>query len=64
MRTEMPDQLKIFKAIVWQSDDTSPGQRVVVEAFDLNEAREKLEAEYGKGTVFDLHNEEDSKAVR
>jgi hypothetical protein len=53
-----------YRAIIWTSDATQPGQRVTVLARDLEEAREKLEREHGKGTVFTLHNEEDANRPR
>jgi hypothetical protein len=39
-------------------------QRVTVLASDLVEANSKLEAEHGKGRVFDLHNEEEASRPR
>jgi hypothetical protein len=51
---------RVYRALVWMSDDTRPRLRVAVFAKDLDEAREKLERKYGKGTVFNLHNEEDA----
>jgi len=60
----MSDHEKTYNAIIWQSDAGSVGQRVVVRAVSLEEAREKLEAEYGKGKVFNLHNKEDAEATR
>jgi len=33
-------------------------------AENLKEARKKLVAEYGKGNVYDLHNEEDAARPR
>lgn len=38
-------------------DAGEPGKHVTVVASSLEEAREKLEAEHGKGTVYDLHEE-------
>jgi hypothetical protein len=49
--------------MVWQSASDT-GKRVEIEAVSLEEAREKLEAEYGRGTVFDLHNELDASKPR
>jgi hypothetical protein len=49
--------------MTWTSDD-EPGLRVEVLARSLQEAMEKLEAEHGKGTVFDLRNEEDARRPR
>jgi hypothetical protein len=33
-------------------------------AENLQEAKEKLEKQYGEGTVFNLHNEEDAERPR
>lgn len=56
--------LKLYKAIIWIRDSDKPGQRVTVVAESLKEAKEKLEAQYGEGNVFDLHNEEDAARPR
>jgi hypothetical protein len=50
--------------MIWIRDSGGPGQRVSVLAENLKEAKEKLEAEYGEGNVFDLHNEEDAARPR
>ena len=57
--------MKIYKAIVWDNAlPSKPGQRVTVLAENLDEAKKKLEEEYGKDSVFDLHNEEDAVQPR
>jgi hypothetical protein len=56
----MQTGIRRFVAMIWTSDAKRPGQRVEVEAADLQEARTKLEAEYGEGNVCNLHNEDDS----
>lgn len=56
--------VKVYQAIIWTKDSEKPGERVSVTAESLSEAREKLESEYGKGNVFDLHNEEDASRPR
>ncbi|GHH00491.1 hypothetical protein JJE73_33340 [Comamonas sp. JC664] len=53
-----------YKAIIWTQDPTRPGQRVSIWATSLEEARKLLEQEHGKGTVFNLHNEEDAQTPR
>jgi hypothetical protein len=53
-----------YQAIIWTKDPTQPGTRVTTWAVDLEEARRQLEEEYGEGTVFYLHNEEDANKVR
>jgi hypothetical protein len=42
----------------------NPGKRVSTLAESLEEASDKLDAEYGKGNVFYLHNEEDARRPR
>jgi ribosomal protein L31E len=56
--------VKLYKAIIWKRDSDKPGERVTVDAENLKEAKEKLESQYGEGTVFDLHNEEDAARPR
>jgi hypothetical protein len=56
--------VKVYKAIIWVDDPNEPGQRVSVLAESADDARKKLEAEYGEGHVFNLHNEEDVSRPR
>ncbi|WP_157699780.1 hypothetical protein [Pseudorhodoplanes sinuspersici] len=56
--------MKIYKAMIWSDDPEKPGQRVSVAAENLDDAKRRLEAEYGEGRVFDLHNEEDAARPR
>lgn len=56
--------MKLYRAMIWVRDSDRPGQRVSVLAENLSEAKKKLEAEYGEGNVFDLHNEEDAARPR
>lgn len=58
------DHVKLYRAMIWTRDPDCPGQRVSVPAQSLEEAKAKLEAEYGDGNVFDLHNEEDASRPR
>jgi hypothetical protein len=53
-----------YKAVIWASDPTVPGKQVSVWAKSLEEARERLESQYGKGNVFNLYNEEDAAKPR
>jgi len=53
---------QVYEALVGQARDSS--QRVQVIADSLREARELLETEHGKGTVFSLWNREDAKKLR
>jgi hypothetical protein len=54
--------MKLYHAMIWIAD--RPGQRMSVLAETIKEARKKLEAEYGKGNVFCLYNEEDAAKPR
>ena len=54
---------RLYHAMIWENDDT-PGKRVTVHARDLDEARSKLEKQYGEGKIFDLHNKEDAERER
>jgi len=56
--------MMLYKAMIWTRDSDKPGQRVSALAESLQEAKEKLEAQYGEGNVYDLHNEEDAKRPR
>ena len=62
---DRPDcNVRPYHAIIWIRDSDPPGQRVSVLATNPKEAKEKLEAEYGEGNVFDLHHEEDAARPR
>jgi hypothetical protein len=56
--------VRLYRAIIWMRDSDLPGQRVSVLAENLKEAKKKLEAEHGEGTVFNLHNEEEAARLR
>jgi hypothetical protein len=56
--------MKNFKAIIWDDDPQKPGRRVNILAKNLDDAKKQLEAEYGEGHVFNLHNEEDASRPR
>lgn len=56
--------MKIYKAMIWKDGPDEPGQRVSIEANSLDEAQRLLEDEYGKGSVFGLHNEADADRPR
>jgi hypothetical protein len=61
---ERGTHVKTYKAVIWTPESSEPGRRVNVVANSLQDARDKLEAEYGEGTVFDLHNEDDAARPR
>jgi hypothetical protein len=56
--------VKLYRAMIWKEGSDAAGERVRVLAESLDDAREKLEAQYGVGNVFDLHNEEDAVRPR
>lgn len=58
------DKESLYKAIIWLDDPDKPGQRVSVDAESLKAARAELEAEYGRGHVFDLYNEDEAARPR
>ena len=60
----MEENEKFYKAMIWIEGSNRPGQRVSVAACSLEQARSKLESEYGKGNVYYLRNEEDAAAPR
>ena len=56
--------LEEYVAVILKDD--LPGKRlnVTIKAAGLREAKQILEAEYGAGNVFDLHNEENANQPR
>ena len=60
----MSENMKTYIAMIWEKDSNKSGRRVSTSATNLDEAKEKLELEYGKGNVFDLHNEDDANRIR
>jgi hypothetical protein len=57
-------QQKIYKAMIWDRSPDKPGERVSVLAENLSDAKRQLEEKYGKGNVYDLHNDEDANKAR
>jgi hypothetical protein len=55
----MQPKQRTYKAMIWETP-SSIGKRVTVTAESLDNARRKLEEEFGKGAVFDLHSEVDA----
>ncbi|WP_156164807.1 hypothetical protein [Bradyrhizobium sp. LTSP885] len=55
--------MRRYEAIIWD-DETKPGLRVSIQAESLDDAKRKLESEYGEGVVFDLHNADDASRPR
>jgi hypothetical protein len=60
----MDSKEKLYVAMVWLHGSNEPGKRVNVSAESLEAAKAALEAEYGKGAVFNLYNEEEANRVR
>ena len=54
---------KLYDAII-STGRARPAQRVSILASDIQIAMEKLEAQYGKNNVFNLHNKEDAAKPR
>ena len=61
---DQPSSGRLYHAVVWQRAVASTELRVAVCANDLSDASRKLEAKYGSGTVFNLHNREDAERPR
>lgn len=60
----MQSEKRLYRAIVWGQNPDQPGERVSVFADDLDDAMKLLEEKYGKGNIFDLHNEQDAEKPR
>ena len=56
--------MNTYSAIIWDDDPNKSGRRVSVVAENLQDAKERLQAEYGEGHVFNLHSEEDASRPR
>lgn len=55
---------KLYHAIVWREGPDQLGERVTILAKDSTEAKRLLEEKYGKGHVYNLHNEEEAQESR
>jgi hypothetical protein len=51
--------LQLYKAVIWLHDWDASGRLVRVFAETLKQAEEKLTDQYGEGSVFSLHVDED-----
>ena len=56
------NRMKLYADVIWIGD--KPGKRISVRAENTTAAREQVEAEYGKGHVITLSNEEDAERPR
>jgi hypothetical protein len=52
----------LYVGVIWIGD--KPGKRISVWSENPTAAREQVEAEYGKGHVISLHNDEDGESPR
>ena len=60
-----PDcKMRLYEAFIWKHESDAVGVRASVLASNLDDARQKLEAEHGEGTVYYLHNEDDANQPR
>jgi hypothetical protein len=55
-------RVKLYVGVIWIGD--KPGKRISVWAENPTAARVQVEAEYGKGHVTSLYNEEDAEQPR
>jgi len=55
---------KEYKALIWNEEKSISGKRVLEKSNSIEEAMISLEEKYGKGNVFDLHNEKDANKPR
>lgn len=46
-----------YNAMIWITGSNQAGKRVTIYAGSLDEAKQQLESEYGKGNVYYLHNQ-------
>ena len=60
----MTDSSKVYDAIVWTNDLTSPGTRVQVRAGSSEEAQRMLKEKFGEDAVCSIWNAEDARKVR
>ena len=58
------DRTREYQAIVWAEDPNGPGERIVLSATSLEEAREQIDKKYGPNIVVSLWNEDDSNKPR
>ena len=54
------NRLREYQAIVWAEDTSGPGERLVLLAFSLDEARAQIDKKYGPNIVVSLWNEDDA----
>lgn len=53
----MQTKRNTYKALIWQAESELSGKRVTVIAESIEQARLKLQEKYGRGAIFDLHDE-------
>ena len=62
MTSSESPRLKLYTGFIWIGSDA--GQPVRIWATDAKDAQAKLEAEYGTGHEYSLHNEDDASRPR
>ena len=62
----MPEERKTreYQAIVWAEDPNGPGERIVLFATSLEDAREQIDKKFGPNIVVSLWNEADANKPR
>jgi hypothetical protein len=58
------ESIRKYQAIVWAGDPNDPGERIVLSAASLEEAREQIDKKYGPNIVVSLWNEDDANKPR
>jgi hypothetical protein len=56
--------MKQYDAIIWPEDPIQPGERITIIANSVDEARAKIEEQYGKGRVYTVKNKEEASRPR
>ena len=56
--------MRTYKAIVWPGTGDLPGERLIIQASDLDDAERQLKQQFGEDIRFSLYNEEDADKPR
>jgi hypothetical protein len=59
-----PDEKKLYRAIIWTPDPVVAGKRVQVYAMNAEDAKRRLQAEYGIENTYSIWNDEDASRPR
>jgi hypothetical protein len=60
----MSDGKRTYQAIVWSHGANTPGERLTLQAENLEDAERQLKDKYGENVVFTLYSEEDAGRPR